>query len=176
MSEPTISTPSAPAALRVVGILPTPQALAWADIAALPRREVGPLAVVCMTGRQVRAERTYAGPLLKDLLAHCGLAGLPRPRLKQSLVLCRAADGYRAIFTWHELFNTRVGEGVLVVQERGGESAGEAADERLTLISAEDLRGGPRNLQRLVSVELAVLPGEGGLSALPSGPGSAGRT
>lgn len=148
----------APAPLRVLGIQPTPQDLSWADIASLPRQERGPLAVFCMTGREVRAERHYAGPLLRDLLVHCSLAGLPRPRLKQSLVLCRAADGYRAIFTWHELFNTRVGDGVLVVPERCSEVSGDAAGERLTLISAEDIRGGPRNLQRLVSVELAVLP------------------
>lgn len=116
---------------------------------AFPVHQVGPLPIVCFTGRAVREERIYQGWLLRSILEHCGLMQVERARLKQSLILCHAQDGYRALFTWHELFNSAVGQQAVVVPEHDG---------RLTLVSAADLRAGPRNLQRLAAVEWRELP------------------
>ncbi|MDQ7999344.1 MAG: hypothetical protein REU00_05640 [Pseudomonadota bacterium] len=118
----------------------------WAD---LPIHETAPLPIVCMTGREVRPARIYRGVQLIAVLALCGLSAVPRPQLKQSLVLCHAADGYRALFTWHELFNTVGGEQVLLVTEPHG---------GLTLVAAADRRAGPRNMQGVVSIEVLELP------------------
>lgn len=145
----TPASDAAGATLVVRGIGSAAVRLGWDDLQALPRRQVGPLPIVCYTGRPVRPERIYDGWLLCSILERCGLTKVERMRMKQSLVLCYAEDGYRSIFTWHELFNSPVGLQALVAPEPGG---------RLTLVSGADLRAGPRNLQRMTSVQWLELP------------------
>ncbi|MBK7252189.1 MAG: hypothetical protein IPI06_15355 [Gammaproteobacteria bacterium] len=69
------------------------------------------------------------------------------------VVVATASDGYKAVFSWSELFNSPVGEGVLVFFEKDGMPL--ADDEgRIALISAKDLRTGPRHVKWLQGIEV----------------------
>ena len=62
-------------------------------------------------------------------------------------------DGYRALFSWHELFNAPLGEGVIVVLAKDGLPLGDDEGE-LCLVSARDERPGPRRVRYLKSVDV----------------------
>jgi hypothetical protein len=65
-------------------------------------------------------------------------------------------DGYRALFSWHELFNGPGGDGVMVALEKDGQPLG--ADEgKLCLVSFKDERPGPRRIRYLASVDVRRL-------------------
>jgi hypothetical protein len=72
------------------------------------------------TNRFIRSVDTYRGVLLKDLILKAGLRPEPPGEFKRTVFIAVARDGYAVTFSWHELFNTPVGERVIVAYECGG--------------------------------------------------------
>jgi hypothetical protein len=65
-------------------------------------------------------------------------------------------DGYAVTFSWHELFNTPIGESVLVAYECGGRAL-DAQDGAPILFSGADILPAPRHVKRLARIEAQVL-------------------
>ncbi|WP_353193836.1 molybdopterin-dependent oxidoreductase [Pandoraea pnomenusa] len=122
----------------------------------LPTQLTGPLDVVCLSGRKVRSANEYKGVRLSALLDVAQLR-MPQARdFTRAFVMAQGADGYTVMFSWHELYNTPVGVGALVVYERDGQPLG--ADEGgIGLISTCDLRVALRQVRALtrLTVHLA---------------------
>ena len=145
-----------PATLTLNGHLPHPRTLGLHALRALPRREMGPTQVNCFTGRPVASVRSLAGTRLVDVLDASGFSTQPRWELKRCMVMGVGLDGYRAMFSWNELYNSALGEGVLVLYERDGLPL----DGRLgplSLISAHDRQLGPRHLLNLRGVHVQMI-------------------
>jgi DMSO/TMAO reductase YedYZ molybdopterin-dependent catalytic subunit len=100
--------------------------------------------------------RRYAGCLLRDVLDRAGPVESHRFDMRRSIVIATASDGYRAVFSWAELYLSPVGEGVLIVYERDGAPLSD--DEgRIALLSLKDSRPGPRHVKWLRAIELRTL-------------------
>ena len=125
----------------------------------LPTQLTGPLDVVCLSGRMVRSASEYKGVRLSALLDIAQLR-LPQARdFTRAFVLAQGADGYSVMLSWHELYNTPVGIGALVVYERDGQPLDD--DEGgIGLISTGDFRVALRQVRALkrLSVHLADSP------------------
>jgi hypothetical protein len=142
---------AAAGALVVVGDFPGQKHFSLQDLKQLPRHELGPTDVTCLTGRHVATVHSYAGARLIDVLGESGLPSLSRMDLKCCVIVASGHDGYRAFFSWNELFNSELGERVLVLYERDGGPLDPHMGD-LSLISAADRRMGPRHLRHLCSV------------------------
>jgi hypothetical protein len=68
-----------------------------------------------------------------------------------------ATDGYRAVFSWGELFNTDAGQQVLVIVAQDGRAL-DAREGPLALRALADLRPGPRHVRNLCAVIAQPLP------------------
>jgi hypothetical protein len=143
-------------ALGLTGHLPTKRTFALGDLLRLPRHELGPTQVNCFTGRPVTSVRSYAGVRLIDILAAAAMSSQPRSQLKRCVVVAAGLDGYRVLFSWNELYNSFIGEGVLVLYERNCEALNDRLGP-LCLISANDRQLGPRHLKQLRSVHVQSL-------------------
>lgn len=96
--------------------------------------------------------------LLRDVLDRAKLVE-KRPRdLRRTVVIADARDGYRAIFTWLELYLFSLGEGVLVVLSRDGAPLSEG-EGPVALVSVRDERPGPRHVKWLASLEARLIEG-----------------
>lgn len=144
------------ASLMLSGHLPHPCTLLLGAIAALPRRELGPTQVNCFTGRPVVSVRSMAGARLVDVLDTAGFSTQPRSELKSCIVMGVGLDGYRAMFSWNELYNACLGEEVLVLYERDGAPL-DGALGPLSLISAGDRQLGPRHLRHLRGIHVQMI-------------------
>ena len=100
--------------------------------------------------------RRYAGCLLRDVLERAKPIEKKRMDLRKSVVIATASDGYRAVFSWSELYLSPIGDGVLVVYERDGAPLDDS-EGRIALVSLKDTRPGPRHVKWLQSVELRTL-------------------
>jgi len=154
-SAPVRTAPPLPA-LALTGYLPRPRSFDLRAVQALPRHELGPLQVNCFTGRPVSRVESYAGARLIDLLDQAGLSEWSRGDRKRCVVMAGGADGYHAIFSWNELYNSPIGAGVLVLYERNAQPL-DAHLGALCLISAGDNQLGPRHLRCLDSVTVRKL-------------------
>jgi len=144
-----------PATLAVAGDAVTALTFDLAALRRLPVREFED--VRQLRGGQTSAApeqvRRYSGVLLRDVIAAARPVERQRHDLRQSIVIATAADGYRAIFSWSELFLSPIGDGALVVLERDG--APLPADEGpLALVSLRDANAGPRHVKWLSRIEL----------------------
>ncbi len=79
--------------------------------------------------------------------------------VRKAVILLTAQDGYQASFSWGELYNAQLGDGVVVVLRHGNSDLLDT-DGLPSLRSLQDLRGGPRHVRWLNTVEV-VLPKPG---------------
>jgi hypothetical protein len=136
--------PAAPQVLR----------LAVADLAALPQTERVQRRTLTAnnTASQPALEQSvrYSGVLLRDVLARV----VPADRAARTLVFEAVAnDGYRAVFTWGEVFNSGAGDQILVITAQDGRALGDDQGP-MTLRALSDLRPGPRHVRNLCGLVL----------------------
>lgn len=142
--------------LALSGHLPRERVFALSDLLKFERHDLGPTQVNCFTGRPVVHVQSFAGVRLRDVLDDSGFSAQPRSQLKRCVIVAAASDGHRAAFSWSELYNTAVGDGVLILFERNG-CALDGQLGPLSLISTRDHQLGPRNLRQLHSVHMHLL-------------------
>ena len=104
--------------------------------------------VVCTFDGAHGGERAMRGVALCTLIQEAEPAFEQRTDFKRVTIVAESLDGYRALFSWNELFNTVVGEGVLVAWPEGGREG------PLALLSLHDRATGPRFVQGLKAITL----------------------
>ena len=108
------------------------------------------------TNRFIRRVEPYRGVRLTTLIAEAGLPNDVPGEFKRTVFVTVGHDGYVVTFSWHELFNTPVGENVLVAYECGGRML-DAEDGAPVLFSGSDILPAPRHVKRLARIEARVL-------------------
>ena len=109
-----------------------------------------------MTNRFIRSVEPYRGVRLTTLLSEAGLPNEVPGEFKRTVFVAVGHDGYVVTFSWHELFNTPIGENVLVAYECGGRAL-DAGDGAPILFSGSDILLAPRHVKRLARIEAHVL-------------------
>jgi DMSO/TMAO reductase YedYZ molybdopterin-dependent catalytic subunit len=131
--------------VAVAGEVKSELALTVDDLRALARK------------RGTVEKRGYKGVRLVDLLEEADIRRDARQALRRTYVVATASDGYVAVFSWGELFNTPVGADVLVAFERDGEALRDG-EGRIALVSLADERLGVRHVKWLSRIEVKRLP------------------
>jgi hypothetical protein len=123
-----------------------------ASLAALPQTTLTQRLTVSSSGNNVTERGVqYSGVLLRDVLTTAGFASAADRSARTSVVEAVASDGYRAVFSWGELYNGSVGEQVLIIAAQDGKPLGAAAGP-LALRSLADTRPGPRHVRNLCAL------------------------
>lgn len=125
----------------------SPEALQDFPVQLLPE-----IPIVGRSGETRRILKDYAGVKLTDVLDKSVLVSADHDDLKRTVIVATASDDYKAVFSWNELYNTVVGQGVLVLISREGKPLGDE-EGKLALISTRDLHTGPRHVRWLRDVE-----------------------
>jgi hypothetical protein len=108
-------------------------------------------AVVCQSGATTKQDSTAKGVLLREIL--------DKAQIKQNghkdrnfYIVAKATDGYKATFSWAELFNNPTGDNVYVLFEENGRPIVEKGD--MVLICRNDIKTGPRHVYWLNAIEV----------------------
>ena len=107
--------------------------------------------------RGVVEEKGYRGMRLVDLLAEAQIRDDAPLALRRTYVVAVASDGYPAVFSWGELYNTPIGSGVLIATDRDGVPLREG-EGAFALVSLADARPGPRHVKWLTRIEVRRVP------------------
>jgi DMSO/TMAO reductase YedYZ molybdopterin-dependent catalytic subunit len=107
--------------------------------------------------RGVVEGRGYAGVKLTDVLEEADIRRDAHRALRRTYVVAIASDGFQAVFSWGELFNTAVGGGVLVAFARDGALLRDG-EGRIALVSLADERPGQRHVKWLSRIEVRRIP------------------
>ncbi|MFM0415552.1 molybdopterin-dependent oxidoreductase [Paraburkholderia aromaticivorans] len=151
------AAPAVKGALVLSGRFQRPLSL---DLDQLRRHEsvvATPFDLRCYTtNRFIRSVEPYRGVRLTTLITEAGLPDSVPGEFKRTVFVAVGHDGYVVTFSWHELFNTPVGENVLVAYECGGRAL-DADDGAPILFSGSDILPAPRHVKRLARIEAHVL-------------------
>lgn len=99
----------------------------------------------------------YAGVRLTDLLDLAGIRQDAPRALRRSYVVAVATDGYQAVLSWGELYNSPAGKNVLVAVERDGMALRDG-EGRFALLAFGDERLGARHVKWLSAVDVRRVP------------------
>ena len=123
------------------------------------RTFAAPAQLTFTSSREVAGKKQQSvvrGVSLRAILEQAGLAERDRFDWRKAVVIAIARDGYRAVFSWPELFNTEPGAQVMLAYERDGAALG-AGEGPIALHAPGDIRTGPRHVKWMARVEVRVL-------------------
>ncbi len=143
--------------LTIDGTVEQPLSL---DLAALQEYEsvsLEPFDLFCFTsGHFIRPVDSYRGIQLRVLLDAAGVRRPGSSDFKRTVFLAHGHDGYAVTFSWHELFNSPIGDRVLVAYACADRLL-DIDDGLPVLVSGADTVRAPRHVKRLARVEAIVL-------------------
>ncbi|MDM8174118.1 molybdopterin-binding protein [Olivibacter sp. 47] len=97
--------------------------------------------------------KAVKGILLKDILKDITFGEESPKVLSEYYIVCIATDGYKVVLSWNELFNTPIGDSVLVVTNIKAATNGEQENE-LALLSPKDKATGRRYVKQLQTIKI----------------------
>jgi DMSO/TMAO reductase YedYZ molybdopterin-dependent catalytic subunit len=143
--------------IEIGGTVERPLRLDLDALRAFPGVSIEPFDLVCFsTGRYIRPMSSYRGVPLRLLLDQAGVRRPDNTDFKRTVFLAHAHDGYAVTFSWHELFNTPVGDQAIIAYACGDRDLG-VEDGLPVLVSGADTVHAPRHMKRLVRVDAHVL-------------------
>jgi DMSO/TMAO reductase YedYZ molybdopterin-dependent catalytic subunit len=139
--------------LTVGGKVEHPLILTVDDLHQFPPQQLEEVALVRQSGADAGKIENLKGVYLRDILNRAALVTHDHNDVKKMFIVATASDGYKVVFSWSELYNSPIAEGVLVYWEKNGKPL--ADDEgHIALISTKDIRTGPRHVKWLQSIDV----------------------
>lgn len=155
LALPGLAQAQAPQTLTIRGLGDAPVTL---DVAALeklgPSEVTDSREVTAPSGRE-RIDIVYRGVELAKVLEAHGIERLDRHGVRAATVIVIARDGYRASFSWGELFNTAGGRRVFVITGENGRP-NSAREGAFSLRAFADLRPGPRHVRDIAELVIEL--------------------
>lgn len=138
--------------VKVTGDVKHPLILTVDSLKTMKVKEMQDFKIVCQSGITKDDIKTTKGVLLKDILEKAIIAQQEH-KDRNFVIVARAADDYKASFSWAELFNNPTGEQVYVLFEQNGKPLAEKGE--MILVSMTDTKTGPRHVKWLKSIEVS---------------------
>ncbi len=142
--------------LRISGRVTAPLFFGIKSLRSMDVLETDDLPLHCGSGESKGRLGTCRGVLLADIINRAEVIITDHNDTKKMYVVAASDDGYKAVFSWQEIFNSANGEGILVLLERDGKPLYEGCG-KVDLLSARDHLSGPRYVKDLKSVEIVMV-------------------
>ncbi|WDF45541.1 molybdopterin-binding protein [Chryseobacterium sp. KACC 21268] len=93
--------------------------------------------------------KNVKGVLLRDVLSKVSFKEKSPKVLSEYYIVCVAEDGYKVVFSWNEIFNTSVGDRVIIIPEIEGRPK-----DGISTLSPTDFATGRRYVKMLKTIQL----------------------
>ena len=93
--------------------------------------------------------KNVKGVLLRDVLSKVSFKEKSPKVLSEYYIVCVAEDGYKVVFSWNEIFNTSVGDSVIIIPEIEGRPK-----DGISTLSPTDFATGRRYVKMLKTIQL----------------------
>ncbi len=138
-------------AITISGALEKEITITLADISTLPSQTIPDVAITNHLGEPRGTAKGLRGVLVRDLLANVSFNSESPKVFSEYFLTFIASDGYTAVYSWNELFNSPTGNSVFVITEKEGKKLPEM-NERILIITPSDFKTGRRHIKNLKSI------------------------
>ena len=122
-------------------------------IKSFPQVALGDIAIKNHKGDEKNISKAVKGTLLKILIDSAGITTAKPKGLSEVFIVLIAADGYKNVYSWNEIFNTDIGNHLFVITEKDGETM-DNFRESILVFSASDFNSGRRYLRGLERISV----------------------
>jgi len=137
--------------ISVKGDISKPVLFTYEDLKKYPVHEVKSIDILNHKMEFKKNLKNLKGVLLKDVLSQV-IFNAPTPKeLSTFYLVCTAEDGYKAVYSWNELFNTEAGDHIMLITSENG-LATSGTKEGITLITPGDRATGRRYVKNLSEI------------------------
>ena len=141
---------------RIRGRVETPLLFSIEKLQAMESVEADDLLLTCGSGEPKGRINHCRGVLLADIIHRVNVLITDHNDTKKMFIIASSDDGYKAVFSWQEVFNTSVGDGIMVLLEKDGKPLYNG-NGPVDLFSAKDYLTGPRYVRELADVEIVMV-------------------
>ena len=120
-----------------------------AELLRLPKHTLDSIQITNHLKEYKSTIKNVKGVLLRDVLSKISFKEKSPKVLSEYYIVCIAEDGYKVIFSWNEIFNTRVGDSVLIIPENEGRPK-----DGISTLSPADFATGRRYVKMLKTIQL----------------------
>lgn len=139
--------------LVVTGAVESPLRLTVSDLRKLTQHEVNMGQLVCQSGDKVGDLGKIKGVRLKDIIEKAVVKTEEHNDVKKMVIIATASDDYKVVYSWTEIFNSPLGDGVIVFIEQNGKPLSDE-EGKIAMVSTKDTRTGPRHVKWLNGIEV----------------------
>jgi len=144
--QPTLS-------VAVTGKVKAEKNFSSADLKKFKLENIADVVITNHKGETKGTAKGMKGVLLRDVLQDISL-DTDNPKLfSEYYYVCTAADGYKVVYSWNELFNSAVGNSVYIVLEKDQKDL-EGSEDSILMISTQDTRTGRRYVKNLQTINV----------------------
>lgn len=138
-------------AVTVSGEIKAPFSFTLESIAKLPTLMFDSIPIFNHAMQKRNVFHQVKGVPLKSVLKDIQFTDDNPKNFSEYYFVCTASDGYKVVFSWNELFNTKSGEQAIVITGKNGEDETLAAD-RIALLFTGDMATGRRYVKSLEKI------------------------
>lgn len=118
------------------------------SIKAWPTETIDSLVIKNHLGQQKSVLKDIQGIPLKSILDKVEILSESPKQLSEFYFVFVAADGYKVVFSWNEVYNHPSGEGIYLIAGKNGKGI-EALEDKISMFSQTDIMTGRRYVKGL---------------------------
>ena len=135
----------------IEGSVKQPMTFSLKDMASLAVKEKDSIVITNHLLERKSVLKNIKTVLLKDLLSKVPIDQDNPKLLSEYYLVCIAADNYKVVFSWNEIFNNEIGNNIGIITSYN-EKTGSTMDNRIALISFSDKATGRRYVKGLQKI------------------------
>jgi hypothetical protein len=138
-------------AFAISGKVKEGKKLTQEDLRKFTIHDIGDIAISNHKGEPKGTAKGLKGVLIRDVLESVTLE-TDDPKLNSEYYFVfKAADGYKVVYSWNELFNTTTGESAYLALDKEGQPM-DTHEDNILMISSKDVRTGRRYVKNLETI------------------------
>ncbi len=141
---------------KVFGLVTKEKIFTESDLLQLKQDSIGTVYIKNHKGDIVINAKDMKGVLLKTILDSTGILSKNYKNYNQFYFVLTAADGYKNIYSWNEIYNNEIGNHVYIITEKNDKNLNQLP-EKILVLSANDIYGGGRYLKSLSYIEIKAI-------------------
>lgn len=140
----------------ISGLVEKPVTVTYEDLNKESIIKLGDLKITNHLGEFKKEYKNLKGVRLLDVLKKVTITAASPKLLSQYYFVLKASDGYAAVISWNELYNTELGNTFYLITEADNKPQ-QNAPENILFIAAKDFKTGRRHIKGLTSIEIKQL-------------------
>lgn len=136
---------------KITGTIKKEKIVRLSDIAELPAQKIKSLVVTNHLGEKRGVIKKMRGVKILDILKDVEFDADNPKILSEYYLTFIASDGYKAVYSWNEIFNSPTGQNIFIVVEKDGVKLKDMA-ERIMIITPSDFKTGRRYIKALSQI------------------------